>query len=235
MIEMTETENQNTPNARQIAGMSAERRILWLRILLRQKLAVRREHGRIEKELKADFEASLAAPVDTDPKHHKANVERLVKLQELEAKVENNKALRAQKVAKVDGAFEAILFPKSGDDGGSQTEMFGAPPVTRLDPEVAATLQTALASAKASTGEALTKGDDVEDGKKKPKEEWGHESEDDLLACERELAAFMAEMGVSEVIDPLSAAEAELDEDEANAEANDRVVRMPPKRSRTKH
>ena len=234
MIETEMTETTNTPNARQIAGMSAERRILWLRILLRQKLAVRREHGRIEKEFKADFDAAIAAPVETDAKHHKANIERLIKLQELEAKIENNKALRAQKVAKVDAAFEAILFPKSGGDGGSQTEMFGAPPVTRLDPEVAATLQTALASAKSSTDEAMAKSDESEDGKKKPKDEWGHESEDDLLACERELAAFMAEMGVSEVIDPLSAAEAELDEDEARAE-DDRVVRMPPKRSRTKH
>lgn len=229
MIE-TDTENAgNTP--RQIAGMSAVRRILWLRILLRQKAAVRKEHGRIEKELKADFDAALSAPVETEPKHAKANVERLIKLQELEAKIENNKAVRAQKLAKVEAAFEAILFPKNGD-GSNQTEMFGSPPVTRLDPEVAKTMQLALKVAKAATEEAEKAPMDEETGGKSSKaDSWGRESEDDLLACERELAAFMAEMGVSEVIDPLSAAESELDEEIEAAT----VVRMPPKGGRTKH
>lgn len=229
MIE-TDTENAgNTPSARQIAGMSADRRILWLRILLRQKAAVRKEHGRIEKELKADFEAALSAPVETEAKHAKANVERLIKLQELEAKIENNKAVRAQKLAKVEAAFEAILFPKNGD-GSNQTEMFGSPPVTRLDPEVAKTMQLALEVAKAATEEAEKAPKDDESGKASKPDAWGQESEDDLMACERELAAFMAEMGVSEVIDPLSAAESEIDE-----EIESTVVRMPPKRGRTKH
>lgn len=224
---MVETDMENTgstPNARQIAGMSADRRILWLRILLRQKAAVRKEHGRIEKELKADFDAALSAPVETEAKHAKANVERLIKLQELEAKIENNKAVRAQKLAKVEAAFEAILFPKNGD-GSNQTEMFGSPPVTRLDPEVAKTMQLALEVAKAATEE------EESGGKGSKADTWGQESEDDLLACERELAAFMAELGVSEVIDPLSAAESEIDEDIESAA----VVRMPPKRGRTKH
>lgn len=231
MIE-TDTENAgNTPSARQIAGMSAVRRILWLRILLRQKAAVRKEHGRIEKELKADFDAALSAPVETEPKHAKANVERLIKLQELEAKIENNKAVRAQKLAKVEAAFEAILFPKNGD-GSNQTEMFGSPPVTRLDPEVAKTMQLALEVAKAATEEAeKAPMDDESGGKGSKADARGQESEDDLLACERELAAFMAEMGVSEVIDPLSAAESELDEEIEAAT----VVRLPPKGGRTKH
>jgi len=229
MIE-TDTENRgDNPNARQIAGMSADRRILWLRILLRQKAAVRKEHGRIEKELKADFDAALSAPVETEAKFAKANVERLIKLQELGAKIENNKAVRAQKLAKVEAAFEAILFPKNGD-GSNQTEMFGSPPVTRLDPEVAKTMQLALEVAKAATEEAEKAPKDDEAGKASKPDAWGQESEDDLTACERELAAFMAEMGVSEVIDPLSAAESEIDE-----ELESTVVRMPPKRGRTKH
>lgn len=230
MIE-TDTENAgNTPSSRQIAGMSADRRILWLRILLRQKAAVRKEHGRIEKELKADFDAALSAPVETEAKFAKANVERLINLQELEAKIENNKAVRAQKLAKVEAAFEAILFPKNGD-GSNQTEMFGSPPVTRLDPEVAKTMQLALEVAKAATEEAEKAPQDESSGKTSKADTWGQESEDDLMACERELAAFMAEMGVSEVIDPLSAAESELDEEIESAT----VVRMPPKRGRTKH
>lgn len=232
MSESETIENQGNTNARQIAGMSADRRILWLRILLRQKAAVRREHGRIEKELKADFDASLSAPVEVDGKAAKANVERLIKLQELEAKIENNKAVRAQKLARVEAAFEAILFPKNGD-GSNQTEMFGSPPVTRLDPEVAKTMQLALEVAKAATegAEASSEGDgDKAGGKASKSDAWGQESEDDLMACERELAAFMAEMGVSEVLDPLSAAESELDD-----EIESTVVRMPPKRGRTKH
>lgn len=222
----TEHESGDTPKFTdaKVAAMTADRRLIWMRILRRQQVMTAKE-GRSEiAALKAEFDAALSNPVDT--KVPADAVRRLQKMQELDAKIDNSKAVTREKVTKLQGAFDALLFPKRKPT--TQTDLFpaDAPTEPPVAPEVLEVMKGAVAGAMAEAkrvaAEPATTGDDEKDPAEDVVET---ESFEDLEALQAELSAMVERYGAANVAVLDEATEAGEDVDPPSGGD---VIKMPP-------
>lgn len=185
---MTDTTQIENVTPKKASTMTADQRLTAMRMLHRHRTIVKSAGARKIRELKAAFEADLANPVDKDDA--KGNANRIKHMQELDAKIIDEKALLAAKVKKIDGAFEALLFPP--EKPTTQADLFPVEP-PKLTPEVSATLGEALAAVQTSIElrAAKAKADD-EDDDEAQEDEAEHEA---TMADAAELQAILASMG----------------------------------------
>ena len=199
----TEAANTSPPKGlttRKIAGMTDRERILMMRTLRRQKRRVSRELGAAIRELQASFASELENPVDKAKPKEAAR--RLEKMQRLDAEIIDEKRQKREKVARLEAAFDALLFPK--ETTTTQEDLFGEDtPVVRFSPEVMETMQTAVASVRVEQQERAEMPEEEREAKP---DDFGDENVADLEALGTLLGEWSASMGVAEtsIIDEAS-------------------------------